>query len=206
MASEYRLVSYAHGGAAQAGVLVGDRVVPAATLLPGDGIDASSALGLLRTLGHIACAACRRGAKGQAQRRRRGGRSQTAGADPLSGRALLRRRQLLGPSGRDGRDRQARHRQGAVDGQRQGPLFLHEDDRRLDHRHRKAGAAAAVLAPGRLGSRARSGDRQDRPQRLGGQRLRRGRRLSDRQRSVGTRPDEARGHAIRHGLGRAEML
>ena len=49
MASEYRLVSYAHGGAAQAGVLVGDRVVPAATLLPGDGIDASSALGLLRS-------------------------------------------------------------------------------------------------------------------------------------------------------------
>jgi 2-keto-4-pentenoate hydratase/2-oxohepta-3-ene-1,7-dioic acid hydratase in catechol pathway len=49
MASEYRLVSYAHGGAAQAGVLVGDRVVPAATLLPGDGIDASSVLGLLRS-------------------------------------------------------------------------------------------------------------------------------------------------------------
>jgi hypothetical protein len=36
MASEYRLVSYAEGGVApKAGVLVGERVVPAATLLPG---------------------------------------------------------------------------------------------------------------------------------------------------------------------------
>jgi len=50
MASEYRLVSYVEGGVApKAGVLVGERVVPAATLLPGaDGIDSSSVLGLLR--------------------------------------------------------------------------------------------------------------------------------------------------------------
>ena len=50
MASEYRLVSYAEGGVApKAGVLVGERVVPAATLLQGaDGIDSSSVLGLLR--------------------------------------------------------------------------------------------------------------------------------------------------------------
>jgi 2-keto-4-pentenoate hydratase/2-oxohepta-3-ene-1,7-dioic acid hydratase in catechol pathway len=48
MASEYRLVSYAQGGAAQAGVLVADRVVPAATLLPGLDIDSTSVLGLLR--------------------------------------------------------------------------------------------------------------------------------------------------------------
>jgi 2-keto-4-pentenoate hydratase/2-oxohepta-3-ene-1,7-dioic acid hydratase in catechol pathway len=51
MASEYRLVSYADDGrAAQAGVLVGERVVPAASLLQGvGGIDSSSVLGLLRT-------------------------------------------------------------------------------------------------------------------------------------------------------------
>ena len=36
MASEYRLVSYTDGGPApKAGVLIGDRIVPAATLLPG---------------------------------------------------------------------------------------------------------------------------------------------------------------------------
>lgn len=46
MASEYRLVSYADGGAPKAGVLAGERVVPAATLLPG--IDNSSVLGILR--------------------------------------------------------------------------------------------------------------------------------------------------------------
>jgi 2-keto-4-pentenoate hydratase/2-oxohepta-3-ene-1,7-dioic acid hydratase in catechol pathway len=51
MASEYRLVSYADGGiAAKAGVLVGERIVPAAKLLQGaDGIDSSSVLGLLRS-------------------------------------------------------------------------------------------------------------------------------------------------------------
>ena len=49
MASEYRLVSYLDGDAAKAGLLVGDRVVPAATLVQGDGIDATSVLGLLRT-------------------------------------------------------------------------------------------------------------------------------------------------------------
>lgn len=50
MASEYRLVSYAEDGVApKAGFLVGERVVPAATLLQGaDGIDSSSVLGLLR--------------------------------------------------------------------------------------------------------------------------------------------------------------
>ena len=47
MAAEYRLVSYADGGAAKAGVLIGDRVVPAATLLAGaDGIDDSCRMNL----------------------------------------------------------------------------------------------------------------------------------------------------------------
>ena len=46
MASEYRLVSYDDSGAPKAGVLAGDRVVPAAPLLPG--IDGSSVLGILR--------------------------------------------------------------------------------------------------------------------------------------------------------------
>ncbi len=51
MASEYRLVSTAvAGGAPQAGVLIGDRVIPAATLLAGEtGIDSTSVMGLLRT-------------------------------------------------------------------------------------------------------------------------------------------------------------
>jgi 2-keto-4-pentenoate hydratase/2-oxohepta-3-ene-1,7-dioic acid hydratase in catechol pathway len=50
MASEYRLVSYADGGVTpKAGVLVGERIVPAASLLQGvSGIDSSSVLGLLR--------------------------------------------------------------------------------------------------------------------------------------------------------------
>ena len=50
MASEYRLVSYLEGGRAKAGVLIGERVVPADLLLQGaGGIDSSSVLGLLRT-------------------------------------------------------------------------------------------------------------------------------------------------------------
>jgi 2-keto-4-pentenoate hydratase/2-oxohepta-3-ene-1,7-dioic acid hydratase in catechol pathway len=50
MASGYRLVSYTtKGGAPKAGVLVGERVIPAATLLANaDGIDSSSVLGLLQ--------------------------------------------------------------------------------------------------------------------------------------------------------------
>jgi 2-keto-4-pentenoate hydratase/2-oxohepta-3-ene-1,7-dioic acid hydratase in catechol pathway len=46
MALEYRLVSYADGGAPKAGVLIDDRVVLSAPLLPG--IDGSSVLGILR--------------------------------------------------------------------------------------------------------------------------------------------------------------
>lgn len=48
MASGYRLVSYANGGAPKAGVLVGERIVPAASLLPGVAVDSTSVLGLLR--------------------------------------------------------------------------------------------------------------------------------------------------------------
>jgi 2-keto-4-pentenoate hydratase/2-oxohepta-3-ene-1,7-dioic acid hydratase in catechol pathway len=50
MGSDYRLVSYGEGvSTAKAGVLVGDRIVPAATLLKGaSGVDASSVLSLLR--------------------------------------------------------------------------------------------------------------------------------------------------------------
>jgi len=49
MATGYRLVSYADTGSPKAGVLVGGRIVPAASLLRGgDGIDTSSVLGLLR--------------------------------------------------------------------------------------------------------------------------------------------------------------
>jgi len=46
MASGYRLVTYADAGAPKAGVLLGDKIVPAASLLRG--IDTSSVLGLLR--------------------------------------------------------------------------------------------------------------------------------------------------------------
>ena len=49
MASGYRLVSYAEGGTSpKAGVVVGERVVPAASLLPGADVDSTSVLGLLR--------------------------------------------------------------------------------------------------------------------------------------------------------------
>src|SRR4029078_1759103 len=46
MAAGYRLGAYADGGAPKAGVLLGDKIVPAASLLRG--IDTSSVLGLLR--------------------------------------------------------------------------------------------------------------------------------------------------------------
>ncbi len=48
MASGYRLVSYADGRKSTAGVLIGERIVPAATLLKGVDADTSSVLGLLR--------------------------------------------------------------------------------------------------------------------------------------------------------------
>jgi len=44
----YRLVSYSDGGTPKAGVLVKERVLPAASLLPGLDIDRSSVLGLVR--------------------------------------------------------------------------------------------------------------------------------------------------------------
>jgi len=48
MASGYRLLSYTDGGKLKAGVLVGDQIVPAAALLKGVDVDATSVLGLLR--------------------------------------------------------------------------------------------------------------------------------------------------------------
>jgi 2-keto-4-pentenoate hydratase/2-oxohepta-3-ene-1,7-dioic acid hydratase in catechol pathway len=48
MTSGYRLLSYVDGGTVKAGVLVKDRVIPAASLLPGLDVDRSSVLGLLR--------------------------------------------------------------------------------------------------------------------------------------------------------------
>jgi 2-keto-4-pentenoate hydratase/2-oxohepta-3-ene-1,7-dioic acid hydratase in catechol pathway len=48
MASEYRLLSYRGAKGAEAGVLVGDRVYPAAALLKGSGVDASSVLAILQ--------------------------------------------------------------------------------------------------------------------------------------------------------------
>jgi 2-keto-4-pentenoate hydratase/2-oxohepta-3-ene-1,7-dioic acid hydratase in catechol pathway len=55
MAVEYRLLSYRGGSARpQAGVLVGERVFPASTLVAaGDGIDTSSVLGLLQAWGAV---------------------------------------------------------------------------------------------------------------------------------------------------------
>ncbi|MDE2229576.1 MAG: fumarylacetoacetate hydrolase family protein [Alphaproteobacteria bacterium] len=49
MVADYRLLTYRDGGKDVAGVLVGDRVYPAATLLKGAGVDASSVLTLLGT-------------------------------------------------------------------------------------------------------------------------------------------------------------
>lgn len=55
MANEYRLLSYRdQSGIARAGVLVGDRVLPATPLLEGaPGIDSSSVLGLLQSWGEV---------------------------------------------------------------------------------------------------------------------------------------------------------
>jgi 2-keto-4-pentenoate hydratase/2-oxohepta-3-ene-1,7-dioic acid hydratase in catechol pathway len=47
MMAGYRLVSYSDGETVKAGVLVNERVVPAASLLPGLDVDRSSVLGLL---------------------------------------------------------------------------------------------------------------------------------------------------------------
>lgn len=50
MTSGYRLVSYADGGHPRPGVLIGERVLPPAELIPGVGdIDTTSVLGLLRS-------------------------------------------------------------------------------------------------------------------------------------------------------------
>jgi 2-keto-4-pentenoate hydratase/2-oxohepta-3-ene-1,7-dioic acid hydratase in catechol pathway len=50
MASEYRLLSYLDAGATKAGVLVGERILPAVSLLENaGGIDSSSVLGILRS-------------------------------------------------------------------------------------------------------------------------------------------------------------
>jgi len=48
MALGYRLLSYADGGKPKAGVLIGERIVPATKLLKLDDVDATSVLGLLR--------------------------------------------------------------------------------------------------------------------------------------------------------------
>ena len=48
MPSGYRLLSYADGGKPKAGVLIGERIVPATKLLNGVDVDATSVLGLLR--------------------------------------------------------------------------------------------------------------------------------------------------------------
>ena len=47
MTSGYRLVSYTDGSKPKAGVLIGERIVPAASLLKGLDVDATSVLGLL---------------------------------------------------------------------------------------------------------------------------------------------------------------
>src|SRR5437016_1153123 len=47
MASGYRLLTYTDGGKPRAGVLIGERIVPAASLLKGADFDTTSVLGLL---------------------------------------------------------------------------------------------------------------------------------------------------------------
>jgi len=49
MASEYRLLSYIDGGTTKAGVLIGERIVPAASLLPDVNSESVSVLGLLHS-------------------------------------------------------------------------------------------------------------------------------------------------------------
>jgi 2-keto-4-pentenoate hydratase/2-oxohepta-3-ene-1,7-dioic acid hydratase in catechol pathway len=48
MAAEYRLLSYIDGGTTKAGALVGDRIVPVESLLPGVDVESTSVLDLLR--------------------------------------------------------------------------------------------------------------------------------------------------------------
>jgi 2-keto-4-pentenoate hydratase/2-oxohepta-3-ene-1,7-dioic acid hydratase in catechol pathway len=48
MAPGYRLLSYKDGAKAKAGVLIGERIVPATALLKGRDVDATSVLGLVR--------------------------------------------------------------------------------------------------------------------------------------------------------------
>ncbi len=48
MTSGYRLLTYIDAGNPKAGVLIGERIVPAASLLKGVNVDATSVLGLLR--------------------------------------------------------------------------------------------------------------------------------------------------------------
>ncbi len=48
MAPGYRLLSYKDGAKSKAGVLIGERIVPATALLKGVDVDATSVLGLVR--------------------------------------------------------------------------------------------------------------------------------------------------------------
>lgn len=48
MTSGYRLLTYIDAGKPRAGVLIGERIVPAASLLKGVNVDATSVLSLLR--------------------------------------------------------------------------------------------------------------------------------------------------------------
>ena len=121
----YRLISFrSASGVPQAGVKVGDRVYPAASLMRGLK-DAGSVLGLLREWDKahplLEAAAKNVDPKGGAAM------SDVSLLAPIlyPGALLLRRRELLGPSRGDGRDRQAHHRQGAGDDQRaKDPWFF----------------------------------------------------------------------------------
>ena len=97
------------------------RVHPVAPLLGGIP-NASSVMGLLNAWDSVHPRLTRLPVK--YARRQAAWRSRVARAGALSRRILLRRRELLGPSAGDGRDRQAHHRQGGVDDKAAEPWFF----------------------------------------------------------------------------------
>jgi hypothetical protein len=204
--TEFRLLTYCRDQHPPcAGVLIGDRVFPVAALLDGaDGIDASSVLALLRTWEPV-----HRRLHEIAQRTLQLTDSRLTRSDCWR-RSAIRApcsvpARTTGTISGDGRDRPPHHRQDPLNGKAPGAPVLPQDRGGFDHRHRPD-PPAVVLPTGRLGGGTGGRHRARGARSAGKRRLRSGRRLCHRQRPVGTRSDEARGHAVCLQLGRPEVL
>ena len=206
MASGYRLLSYTDGGKPKAGVLVGDQIVPAAALLKGVDVDATSVLGLLRTWDAV-------------HPRLHDAAQNTKASDGI----LLAQAKLLAPilypgalfcAGANYWDHLEEMAEIAKRVTGKAPAMTKGKDPYFFMKT-AAGSIIGSGTPARLPPFSQQVDWEAelgaviaRPTRNISEDRAPGcrRRLSDRQRPVRARPDEARRLALRHGLGRAEMF